>query len=90
VWVQANASGERYVPFRFDIKNTKATWMGDLPHDQLGARNDGRYDRWLSAKASEQKAYAMMPLTLGNCARADIPFYDALFALAVHSEGRNK
>jgi phospholipase C len=81
VWVQSNAAGEHYVPFRLDIKNTRATWMGDLPHDrhdQLDARNDGWYDRWLSAKASEQKAYAKMPLTLGYCTRADIPFYYAL------------
>src|SRR5580700_7926929 len=40
VWVQANARGEHYSPFRLDIKETKATWMGSLPHsrtDQLDA-----------------------------------------------------
>jgi phospholipase C len=81
VWVQANAAGERYVPFRLDIKNTKSTWTGDLPHnrtDQVDARNHGRYDRWLQAKRSEHREYAGMPLTLGYYTRADIPFYYAL------------
>src|SRR5271154_7594645 len=32
VWVQATAAGERFVPFRLDIKETKTTWMGSLPH----------------------------------------------------------
>jgi len=81
VWLQANAAGERYVPFRLDIKNTKSTWMGDLPHDradQVDARNHGRYDRWLQAKRSQHREYAEMPLTLGFYTRADIPFYYAL------------
>jgi phospholipase C len=81
VWVQANAAGERYAPFRLDIKNTKATWMGSLPHawaDQVDARNHGRYDKWLTAKPSGQREYATMPLTLGYYTRADIPFYYAL------------
>jgi phospholipase C len=81
VWVQTNDRGERYVPFRLDIKNTKSTWMGDLPHDradQVDARNHGRYDRWLQAKQSGRREYAGMPLTLGYYTRADIPFYYAL------------
>ena len=47
-------TGERYLPFRLDIKDTKATWMGSLPHgwaDQVDARNGGRYDRWLHGQA---------------------------------------
>src|SRR3954464_6275550 len=32
VWLQTNAAGQTYVPFRLDIKNTKATWMHSLPH----------------------------------------------------------
>src|SRR5215470_5814758 len=55
VWVQANAQGKRHVPFRLDIKNSKVTWMGSLPHDrtdQVDARNHGLYDRWLTAKRS--------------------------------------
>ncbi|HET6325438.1 MAG TPA: phospholipase C, phosphocholine-specific, partial [Planctomycetaceae bacterium] len=81
VWVQPNAAGERYVPFRLDIKNTKSTWTGDLPHDrtdQVDARNYGQYNGWLEAKRSNRREYAGMPLTLGYYTRADIPFYYAL------------
>ena len=55
VWVQTNNAGESYAPFRLNIKDTNATWMGCLPHgwtDQVDARNDGRYDRWLDEKRS--------------------------------------
>src|SRR5699024_10822170 len=34
VWLQSNKEGKTYVPFRFDIKNTKATWMGSTPHSR--------------------------------------------------------
>jgi phospholipase C len=81
VWIQSNAKGQRYVPFRLDIKNSKSTWTGDLPHDradQVDARNHGRHDRWLSAKRSGHREYAEMPLTLGYYTRADLPFYYAL------------
>jgi len=81
VWVQADENGKRFAPFRLDIKATKATWMGSLPHswaDQIDARNGGHYDRWLPAKRSGSRDYADMPLTLGYYTRADIPFYYAL------------
>lgn len=81
VWVQTTAQGDRYAPFRLDIKDSKSTWMGCLPHnwtDQVDARNQGRYDRWLTVKQSGRRAYAAMPLTLGYYTRADIPFYYAL------------
>ena len=81
VWVQANAAGERYAPFRLDIKETKSTWMGSLPHgwpDQVDAANGGKHDRWLDAKKSGHPVYAKMPLTLGYHTRGDIPFYYAL------------
>jgi phospholipase C len=77
-WVQTNSAGVSYVPFRLDIKNSNSTWTGCLPHgwtDQVDARNNGRYDRWLDAKRSGEQAYADMPLTLGYYTRADIPFY---------------
>ncbi len=80
VWLQSNAAGETYAPFRLDIKETKATWMGSLPHsweNQVAARNNGRYDRWLSAKASGDERYSHLPLTLGYYTREDIPFYYA-------------
>src|ERR1700754_278078 len=43
VWQQTNAKGETYAPFHLDIKNTKSTWMGSLPHswgNQVDAHND--------------------------------------------------
>ena len=81
VWLQTNNAGETYAPFRLDIKNTKATWMNSLPHswsNQVDARNNGKYDRWLQSKASGNKAYKEMPLTMGYHNREDIPFYYAL------------
>lgn len=81
VWLQTNAAGETYAPFHLDMRNTKATWMNSLPHswsNQVDARNNGKYDRWLQAKASGNKAYRDMPLTMGYHNREDIPFYYAL------------
>lgn len=80
VWLQTNAGGETFAPFRLNIKETKSTWMGSLPHswtDQVDARNNGKYDKWLTAKPSGHKDYAKMPLTLGYYSREDIPFYYA-------------
>jgi len=77
VWVQTNRRGESYVPFRLDIKDSNATWLGCLPHgrtDQVDARNGGRYDRWLDVKQLEGE-YAHLPFTLGHYTREDIPFY---------------
>jgi len=81
VWLQKNAKGETYSPFRLDIKDTKITWMGSLPHDrgsQVEARNNGRYNNWIGAKKSGDEAYKDMPLTMGYYTREDIPFYYAL------------
>jgi phospholipase C len=81
VWAQTNTAGETYLPFRLDIRKTKSTWMGCLPHgwaDQVDAANGGKHDRWLIVKPSGKKEYAKMPLTLGHYTRADIPFYYAL------------
>lgn len=78
VWLQTNAAGETYAPFRLDIKNTKATWMHSLPHswaNQVNARNEGKYDQWLNVKKSSDIQYSKMPLTLGYHNRDDIPFY---------------
>ncbi|MFT3703490.1 MAG: phospholipase C, phosphocholine-specific [Agriterribacter sp.] len=77
VWLQTNDKGETYAPFRLDIKDSKVTWMGDLPHSrasQVDAYNKGKYDKWLQAKRSGNKKYAEMPLTLGYFSRADLPF----------------
>ena len=81
VWLQSNNKGETYAPFHLDIKNTKSTWMNSLPHtwqNQVAARNDGKFDKWLESKRSGNAAYADMPLTLGHHNRDDIPFYYAL------------
>jgi phospholipase C len=80
VWVQSNRSGESYVPFRLDIKDTNSTWLGCLPHgrpDQVDARNHGQYDRWLDVKHLGE-GYEGMPFALGYYTREDIPFYYAL------------
>ncbi|PYF74779.1 phosphocholine-specific phospholipase C [Pedobacter nutrimenti] len=81
VWLQTNKKNETYAPFRLNIKDTKATWMSSLPHswdNQVDARNNGKFDGWLEAKRSGNKAYADMPLTMGYYNREDVPFYYAL------------
>src|SRR5882724_7968517 len=81
VWLQTNAAGETYAPFRLNIKETNATWLGSLPHswrDQTDARSHGNHDQWLDAKPSGRKDCAGMPLTLGYYDREDLPFYYAL------------
>jgi len=81
VWLQTNAFGETYVPFRLNMKESKATWMGSLPHswtNQVDARNNGKYDQWLIAKQPGNKDYKRMPLTQGFYNREDIPFYYSL------------
>jgi len=81
VWLQSNAKGHTYAPFRLNLKDTKATWMSSLPHsweNQVDARNGGKHDRWLDSKKSGHRAFAEMPLTMGYYDREDIPFYYAL------------
>ncbi|HTI69111.1 MAG TPA: phospholipase C, phosphocholine-specific [Candidatus Limnocylindria bacterium] len=81
VWLQSNAAGETYAPFRLNIKETKSTWVGSLPHswtNQVDARNHGRHNGWIDAKPSGHHECAKMPLTLGFYNRDDIPFYYAL------------
>ncbi|HTX37547.1 MAG TPA: phospholipase C, phosphocholine-specific [Bryobacteraceae bacterium] len=80
VWLQTNAAGETYAPFRLDIKTTKATWLGSLPHswpDMHDAYNHGNQDGWLEAKKSHRKDCAGMPFTMGYYDRQDLPFYYA-------------
>ncbi len=81
VWLQSNRDGATFAPFRLDLKDTKATWMSDLPHsweNQVDARNQGKYDKWLDVKSSGNEEFKAMPLTLGYYNREDIPFYYAL------------
>lgn len=79
VWIQSNKKGEHYAPFHLDIENTKATWMGSLPHtwkDMVYARNEGKMNTWLEAKKPKAE-YQHMPLTMGYYDRKDLPFYYA-------------
>jgi phospholipase C len=78
VFVQTDASGASYAPWRLDIRDTRVTWMGSLPHSresQVDAWNEGLHDRWLEAKRSEVPEYADLPLTMGHYTREDLPFY---------------
>ncbi len=80
VWLQTNAAGETYAPFRLDFQGSRATWLGGLPHswrDQTDARKHGNHDGWLEAKISGRKDCAGMPLTMGYYDRQDLPFYYA-------------
>jgi len=82
VFVQTSAStGESYAPWRLDLRDTRITWMGSLPHSrnsQVDAWNNGLSDNWIDAKKSYQQAYERMPLTMGHYTREDLPFYYAL------------
>jgi len=80
VWFQPDKAGNRFVPFRLNMKDTRATWMGGVPHswdDQVDARNNGKYDGWIEAKRPGNKEFRDMPLTMGYYTREDIPFYHA-------------
>lgn len=81
VWLQTDKQGKTFAPFRLNIRESKATWIGDLPHSrpsQVDANNEGKYDQWLTSKRSGRKQYADMPLTLGYYTREDLPFNYAL------------
>jgi phospholipase C len=81
VWLQTNERGETYAPFRLDMKDSKITWMGSLPHSrasQVDANNNGKYDKWLIAKKSGNRQYAHLPLTMGYYTREDLPFNYAM------------
>jgi phospholipase C len=83
VFVQTSAeTGNSFAPWRLDLRDTRSTWMGSLPHSrnsQVDAWNHGHSDNWIDAKKSHANAeYAHMPLTMGHYTREDIPFYYAL------------
>lgn len=78
VFFQKSDEGKYASPARLDLRNTKSTWMSSLPHswaDQQKALNKGKFDQWLQAKASGNKDYKNIPLTLGYYNREDLPFY---------------
>ncbi|MBS1801123.1 MAG: phospholipase C, phosphocholine-specific [Acidobacteria bacterium] len=81
VFLQTSMAGETYPPFRLDIKDTKATWMGSIPHSresQVDAWNRGHHNGWIDAKRSHHAQYAPVPLTMGHYTREDLPFHYAL------------
>lgn len=81
VFVQTDRSGASYTPWRLDIKDTRITWMGSIPHSrhsQVDAWNEGLHDNWLEAKRSQTRGYADVPMTMGHYTREDLPFYYAL------------
>lgn len=81
VWLQPGSEGDVYLPFRLNMRETRSTWLGSLPHswaDQVDARNNGKYDKWLLAKASGREGFERVPLALGYYNREDIPFYYSL------------
>lgn len=81
VWLQSNAAGETYAPFRFDMRGTNITWLGSTPHSrssQVDAHNDGKYDRWLDVKKVGGKNTEHMPMTMGYYTREDLPFNYAM------------
>ena len=72
VWLQSDGKDNTYAPFHVDINKTKITWQGGLPHswnDQVAARNNGKYDKWVPVKTLMSLAYYQ---------REDIPFYYAM------------
>lgn len=78
VFFQKDNAGKYASPARLDLRNTKSTWMSSLPHswsDQQKALNKRKYDQWLQFKASGNKDYKNIPLTLGYYNREDLPFY---------------
>ncbi len=80
VFVQTDAAGNSYAPWRLDIHDTRVTWMGSLPHSrnsQVDAWNEGGHDGWLEAKKPDAQ-YAHLPLTMGHYTREDLPFYYAM------------
>ncbi|WP_316816410.1 phosphocholine-specific phospholipase C [Pedobacter nyackensis] len=72
VWLQKDDKGNTYAPFHVDINKTKITWQGGLPHswnDQVAARNNGQYNKWVPVKSA---------MSLGYYDRSDVPFYYAM------------
>jgi phospholipase C len=72
VWLQTDNKGNTYAPFHIDLHKTKVTWQGGLAHswpDQIAARNEGKYNKWVPVKSV---------MSLAHYQREDIPFYYAL------------
>ncbi|MEX2512714.1 MAG: phospholipase C, phosphocholine-specific [Cyclobacteriaceae bacterium] len=80
VWMQSDREGNTFTPFRLNLKDTKATWMRDIPHsweNQVDARNGGKHNGWIEAKRSGRDEFKHVPMTMGFYDREDLPFYYA-------------
>lgn len=80
VWFQSDKKGHTYAPFRLNLRETKATWLGAVPHSratQVDAYNGGKHDNWIEAKRRGGDL-GKIPLTMGYYNREDIPFNYAL------------
>lgn len=81
VFLQRERDGTAFTPWRLDVKESRISWMGDLPHgrtDQVDAWNGGLHNNWINAKRNRRKDYTNLPLTMGYCTRDDLPFYYAM------------
>ncbi|HXS13116.1 MAG TPA: phospholipase C, phosphocholine-specific [Acidobacteriaceae bacterium] len=82
VFIQTSASsGGSYAPWRLDLRDTRITWMGSIPHSrnsQVDAWNEGLSNNWIDAKKSSNRDYRDIPITMGHYTREDLPFYYAL------------
>lgn len=81
IFLQTDLSGATYAPWRLDIKDTRITWMGSIPHSrnsQVDAWNHGHHNAWIDSKQSSNPDYRDVPITMGHYTREDIPFYYAL------------
>ena len=81
VFLQTSMAGETFAPFRMDIHDTKATWMGSIAHSrhtQVDAWNRGHHNGWIDAKRPTNPDYAHVPMTMGHYTREDLPFHYAL------------
>ena len=81
VWLQTNAAGDTHAPFRLNIKDTKSTWMGGLPH----GRDDQSAKRAITAGITAgstprraAKGIRAHAADMGYHNRDDLPFYYAL------------
>lgn len=81
VFLQSDANGNTFAPWRLDIKDTRITWMGSISHarnTQVGAWNHGHHNNWIDQKRSGHADAKSVPMTMGHYTREDIPFYYAL------------
>lgn len=79
VFLQRGKTGDAHAPWRLHMTESRATWLGDLPHgrdDQVDAWNGGAHNNWIDAK--QHRKHADIPLTMGYHTREDVPFYYAL------------